>query len=547
MIKKIIAICLATTLLLLSGCGGEDNKPNTSSTPSSDVQNNTVSELQLLYCANDTMNPYKTISKLNAELAYLLFDPLVKVDNSFEEVLVLAESTVTTDKACTVTLREAVFSDSSPVTADDVVYSYNLAKESQRFSYLFNSVESVTAPDAKTVIFNLKVHDPYFSKLLTFPILKTGSDQLKNEDNVELIPIGCGKFVFDEAGTALIPNTKYYSVIKGIKKINLINAPDSESMQHYVEIGATDIYYAEMIDDTIIRMSGKKTDVNLNNLIYLGINHNYAPLKSSELRFAISSAISRSAVATSSFFSNALPATGFFHPAWAEVSDYQTIESTANQKISIENLAKIGYNRLNEDGYYENANGKVLELTLLVNSDSSTKLAAANLIADQLKAAGIKITVNPLEKDAYFKSLENGHFQLYLGEIKLLPNMDIRSLVLNGGSAAYGIVGETKPEPQKQEEQSTDTTAEQEQPSAENDEIDQSEFDSETSYAAIVRGFYNGKNSAVDVTSSLLASMPVIPIVYRSSIVFYSNDIEDVIPTSSCDIFLSIDKYKFKK
>lgn len=546
MIKKIIAICLAATLLLLSGCGGNDEEQSSSSTPAADTQSETVNELQLLYCANDTMNPYKTISKLNAELAYLLFDPLIKVDNSFEEVLVLAKSAVTENKVCTVTLREAVFSDGTAVTADDVVYSYKLAKTSERFSSLFYETEKVEAADAKTVVFTLKVHDPYFSKLLTFPILKTGSDQLKNEDNVELVPIGCGKFVFDEAGTALIPNTKYYGSTENIAKINLVNAPDSESMQHYVEVGATNIYYAEMIDDTIIRMSGKKTEVNLNNLIYLGINHNFAPLKSAELRYAISSAVSRTAIATNAFYSNALPATGFFHPDWAEISGYQTIQSEANQKISVENLAKIGYNRQDNDGYYVNTKGKPLELTLLVNSDSTSKLAAARLIVEQLKAAGIKITLTEQSRDAYFAALKAGQFQLYLGEIKLLPNMDIRSLVLEGGSAAYGITGDINQtdEEDKKTEASDAASTESEDAS---DEEATADFDSETAYASVVKGFYEGKNSAVDVASALLASMPVIPLVYRSSIVFYSNEIEDVLSPSSCDIFLSIDKYKFKK
>jgi peptide/nickel transport system substrate-binding protein len=346
------------------------------------------------------------------------------------------------------------------------------------------------------------------------------------------VPIGSGKFVFSKDGDSLIPNPKHYDASLKISKIKLINAPDSESMQHYVEIGATDIYYAQMWDDTIIRMSGKKTDVNLNNLIYLGINHNYAPLKSADIRYAISSAVSRSTLATRAFNTNAVPATGFFHPDWKEVSDFQTIQPTADLKISVENLANIGYNRLNEDGYYENMHGNILEFTLLVNSDSATKLAAAQLIADQLKSAGIKITLVPLSKDAYFSALKAGQFQLYLGEIKLLPNMDMRSLVAAGGKAAYGIVNATQPT--VTEDQTENTTAEE-------------YFDSETSYAQVVKGFYKGENTIADVASSLLASMPVIPLLYRSSILFYAGDIEDVASPSCYDIFFSIDNYKFKQ
>ena len=534
MIKKVIALLMVFCMLFAAGCKGDTENNSSADNQSGPSATEAPSELQLLYCANDTLNPYKTISKLNAELAYLLFDPLVKIDNDFEMVSVLADSITVQDKTYTVTLKKAEFSDKSKVTADDVVFSFNLARESDRFSYLFYEVESAVATDPKTVVFTLNNYDPYFAKLLTFPILKTGSDNLKNEDNVELVPIGSGKFVFSEDQSSLIPNTNHFGTKTTVSKINLINAPDNESMQHYVEVGATDIYYAEMLDDNIIRMSGKKTKVNLDNLIYLGINHNYAPLKSDELRYAISAAVSRDAIVNRCFYTNALVATGFFHPDWKEVSDYQTIGSSANLKISVENLEKIGYNSLNADGFLESKSGNVLELSLLVNKNSSTKLAAANLIKEQLGEAGIKINLNAVDEENYFRALNEGSFQLYVGEIKIAPNMDIRSLVIRGGKASFGMPALTVPSETPVTEEGQ---AEEQVP----------HFDAETSYISVVNGFYEGKNTAIDVASALLASMPVIPLIYRSSIVFYSNDIEDIGPVSDCDIFMSIDKYKIIK
>ncbi len=535
MLKKFTTLLLVIIMLTFSACGEKlpDSSSAEPSAPSDTVE--TSDSLQFLFCENDTMNPYKTISKLNAELASLLFDPLVKIDDSFEVINILAQRIETVDNICTVTIKDAVFSDGTAVTADDIVYSCSLAKACDRFSYLFYEVADISAADAKTVVFTLNTKDPYFYKLLTFPILKTGSDQLRNEDNVELTPIGCGKFVFDQTGTKLIPNISYSPKVSNIKEIKLVNAPDDESMRHHVEVGVTDIYYAETPEDTIIRMSGKKQTVNLNNLIYLGINHNYAPLKKAELRYAISSAISRDEIRNSAFYSNAVSASGFFHPDWNEVADYQTIEASANLKISVEYLNKIGYNRLNEDGYYENSHGNILELSLLVNGDNATKSAAAMLIANQLKASGIKINVNSVGKDAYFSALASGSFQLYIGEIKLLPNMDIRSLVMPGGSAAYGMVTEAL-------EKAPESPDETQDEAMENDDIHD-----ETSYIKVIENFYAGSNTVVDVASSLLATMPVIPIIYRNSIVFYSNDIEDISSISCSDIFLSIDKYKVKK
>ncbi len=529
--KKIVALLLIAVLLLgLTACGNNEssNSGSQDKNPATDIQE--TSSFTLLYCENDTMNPYKTISKLNAELGSLLFDPLFTVDNSFNAKEVLAADITSQEKVHTVKLKDALFSDGSPLTAADVIYSYELAKASDRYSFLFYEVISIEATDDKTVVFTLDRYDNYFKNLLYFPIIKSGSDQLKNEDNVELPPIGTGRFVFADKAEKLVPNQNRFEKISNISEISLINAPDDESMAHYVEVGATDIYYADRGDDAIIRMSGHKSTVNMPNLVYLGINHNYGPLKSEYLRYAISSAISRERLVKAAFYTNAICADGFYHPEFEETAGYQTIQSSANLKISVENLANIGYNSMNEEGFLVNSKGSALELTLLVNSQNQSKMTAASLISQQLAEAGIKLTVDSVDETTYFARLRDGQYQLYLGEVKLLPNMDMSSLVLSGGSAAYGIISDV-----------VTSSPEDEQPEV------QTYFSPETSYISVVKGLYQGTNSTIDAASALLSSMPIIPLLWRNSIVFYSDEISDIGEASAYDIFLSADSYKFKK
>ena len=229
------------------------------------------------------------------------------------------------------------------------------------------------------------------------------------------------------------------TAIDTIKEIKLINAPDSESVAHYVEIGAADIYCNNVSSDEILRMSGKKIDINSNNMIYIGINQNYGVLGENALRQALSSGIDRQKLCRDAFYNNALPATGFFNPVWEPVKAVQNIQITAKNEITIENLEKIGYNRLDSKGLRANINGIPLKLTLLVNSENRTKVTAAQLIASQLLDYGISITVVEKPYEQYMQSLVDGNFQLYLGEIKLTENMDISSMVVEGGSAAFGL------------------------------------------------------------------------------------------------------------
>ncbi len=533
--KKLLILLLCLTLFMLTACkGGSQNTPldELDSETSQSPQSKQI--LQLLYCENDTINPYKTINKINVEIAQLIYEPLVKLDNNFNPVFALAKSVDIKEKTCTVTLKDAVFFDSSKVTADDVIYSIELAKNSQRYSYLFYEVKDVFAQGSNKIVFELSKSDSYFANLLTFPILKSGTDNLKDEDNVEIAPVGCGRFMLSKKDSVLTPFDNYYGEKSSVSQIRLINAPDKESVEHYVEIGATDIYYTDYSDASIYRMSGKRQMVNLNNLVFLGVNHKNSLLATDEMRLALSSALNKEEIITKAFHGNALVAEGFFHSAWKEVSNLQTLQSTPNEKLVIENLEKIGYNSTDAKGIRKSAFGSRLSFSLLVNRENPSKLSLAYLLSEQLKKVGIEIKIDEVSASQFSTLVSSGNFQLYIGEIKILPNMDISSLVLPGGSAAAGIVSpHAEAEDDESEEEDSDQT------------VNLETFNNKA-YISVINGFYNGENSVADLASSLISAMPVIPIVFRSGLVFHKDEITDLGDVSTTDLFLSIDKLKFE-
>ncbi len=511
-IKTLVCILLSAALLFLCGCSNTDkpDSDNTSSvvTPSEEKELN----LQILYCSNDTLNPYNTKNKSNFELSRLLYDSLISLNDNFQPTYLLAESITAEETVCTVKLKQARFSNNTPVTAEDVVASYTLAKESDIYKHLFYNIKSISAPDSETVVFELINQDPFFENLLTFPIIKKGSDELRDEDNVEIEPVGSGRYVFSHNDSSLVKNPYYQGELQ-TERIKLVDAPDSESVEHYVEIGATDFYYTDPAGNNIVRMSGKKSTLNMTNLVYLGINHSYGALSNPQMRHAISSALDRNVITKSAFYDYGKSATGFFHPDWNETSGYQTIQSVAGSKISVENLEKMGYNRLDSDGYRLYSNDTPLTFSLLVNNSNPSRLTAAELIQEQLKAVGIKIVVNSVSDSQYFEALSSGHFQLYLGEVKLPANMDIGKLVLEGGSAAYGIKNTVS-------------------------------SDGASDYSAVLRSYYSGESSVSEVATALINDMPLIPLLYRNSLLFYSENLKNVEGASAYDIFLSLSKHE---
>ncbi len=528
--KKLICFTLAVSLMLgLTACKGSTaGNSSAGQTLLESSQSTDQKEINLLYTYSDSFNPYTATTAANRELSGLLYDCLVKTDNNFEPRFILASSAKNEETTCTVKLRDATFTDGSAVTAEDVIYSYGLAKNTARFADNFYEITSVSAADSKTVVFALSQNDPYFTNLLDFPIIKSGTSGVLNDDGREVAPIGCGRYCLADDGLSLKINTNYYGKIGVIKTINLINSPDAVSTAHYVEIGATQLYYTD--NGNIVRMSGKKTDVNLNRLVYIGINSSYGSLQTKEMRYAISSALDRMSICRTAYYNNATAANGFFNSSFKAASAVQTIEDTPNSKITVENLAKIGYNNMNADGFYANESGNSPAFTLLVNSENAQRVTAAKLIAAQCKTAGIEISVVECTYSQYVERLMTGSFQLYLGEVQLLDNMDMSALVTAGGSASYGVkVDEAQAEPDSNQE-GTDAEAPAQQSNG---------------CKSILDAYHLGQCSISDVAGTLLTEMPQIPLCFLNGSLFYDADIKGEIKASSSDIYLTIQNYEF--
>lgn len=542
-LNKIIC-CVLCFLLALSFSGCKKSDGNLSgSLPEENLTLRTDAKdyITLLYSAADSFNPYTLKTDINRQIVKLLYEPLVKLNNNFEVVNSLASSVEMNGKECRVTLKNARFSDGTTLSSDDVIYSYNLARNSETsYGKKLYEVESVMSEGESVVVFNINKNDPYFPAVLDFPIIKKDSDTLTDSDSVSLPPVGCGKYRLNDEYNGMVANDYYFEKPKSISNIKLVNAPDSESVAHYTEIGAADIYFTEISDGNITRMSGNRQEINLNNLVYLGFNQNYAPLGEQRLRQAISSALDRVKFCESAYYNNALPATGFFHPAWKETSSVQNIQIEAKSEITIENLEEIGYNKLNGEGLRVGSNGVPLKFTLLVNSENRIRVLAANTVAKQLKTVGIGITVVEKSYADYLSCLQSGNFQLYLGEIRLTENMDFSQLVLEGGAVAFGL-----PKVDSAEEGAEEPKEEETEQENEEEETDPKEKD--TSSQSVLNEFYNGNATVRDVAAVLQTEMPIVPICYRTGVLFYNENIENVINSSFSDIYFSIYSYSVTK
>ena len=181
---KFLSLLMALSFIFcLTGCEKGENESQISTLQTED-EGETRDYLTLLYSATDSFNPYTLKTDVNRQLVKLLYEPLVKLNNEFEPINALAQQVSVNGNTCTVELKKAKMSDGSFLTAEDVVYSFNLAKASSTsYGAQLYGITSAKA-QGDSVVFSLSNQDPYCANVLNFPIIKKDSDTKTDSDSV---------------------------------------------------------------------------------------------------------------------------------------------------------------------------------------------------------------------------------------------------------------------------------------------------------------------------------------------------------------------------
>lgn len=506
--RMLKAICLLTAALLavlsLSACSKSGNS-DTHKQPDGANKTPTASKtVSLPFSNKDVLNPFTAETKQNQELSLLLYDPLFKVSSDFTVKNYLAHKYEYEGNICKVYINAVSFTDGSPVTADDVVFSFNSAKKNRVYSAQLKYVASCTAVDSTSVTFKCSINNPNFVNLLDFPIIKSGSDTLKDENNRQLPPIGCGRYTYSTKEQCLIANEGYYGGTVNLKKIKLIDCPDDISLEHHVSAGNISSVYSDLSNNIIPKKSGTPTNTPGTNMVFLGVNCNSGVLSNAKLRLAISSAIDRTTVCEKSFYSYAEPATGVFPSSWKEIKDYESLNKTQNLKQTVAYLEEIGYNRKDADGYYVDQSGKRITLRLLCSDSNSARQACAELLAEQLNKCGIEILVTIAEQDKFVPTLSSGNFDLYVGEVRLDNSLYLGNVL--SPSVIYGFL-------------------------------------SQSDCVSKFSEYYKGNLDVTAAVSSFATELPFIPICYRNGISVSSDWLASHMDFSISDVYNGIENY----
>ena len=368
-----------------------------------------------------------------------IFEPLM-IFNTLKGELVpwLAESYTWSEdyKTLTINLREGVkWSDGQDFTANDVVFTFNLLKNTpglngSGLTPLNSTVDTFTAPDAKTVVFTFKsvdtmsIYDITNQDIVPEHVWKDVTDPATYENNM---PVGTGPFTelvdFQPQAYELDKNPNYWQECKPTYKgIRVTAYSGNEAQVAALVAGEIDWTGSVLpnIDDAVIAHNSQIT-YNPNPAgmtVLMHLNPNTKPFDDIVVRKAMSMAINRDQIMQVAFNGKAEAAdvTGLsdVYAKW-KVSDPSSLGdwTTYNQEQAAQMLEDAGY-KLGPDGFRTNKDGSPMVFKLTMVQGFTDWISAGEIMVQNWKDIGMNVETNMIDPGAFFGSVPMGDYQIAL-------------------------------------------------------------------------------------------------------------------------------------
>ncbi|MGV0745835.1 ABC transporter substrate-binding protein [Mycolicibacterium sp. XJ870] len=358
----------------------------------------------------DQLDPHRTSAYFSFEVLENVFDTLVEPDENLQMRPALAQSwEVSPDQLVwTFHLRDGVqWHDGSPLTADDVVYSYRRIIDDQLTNVdKFSAVTAVSAPDSATVRITVEQPTP---NLLTniggfkgMAIVQRGNVE---SGQIATHPIGTGPFSFAgrKSGDSITlkANPNFWDGAPQVSGVTFrfISEPSTAlSALQAGEIDWTDSVppqrVAQLRDDDSLTLAVTPS----NDYWYLALNQARAPWHDVRVRQAIAFAIDRDAIAAATSYRTAAInqlAIPDGNP-WFTRYDRYRYDLDEARKL----LAEAGQSPQNMD--------------MLVTSEYPETVTAAQIVADNLAPLGITVNIRTVDFATWLDEQNTGNFDMLM-------------------------------------------------------------------------------------------------------------------------------------
>ena len=366
-----------------------------------------------------SLDPRYAESNYDTKLSRLVAPGLTSVEQpSLEPRPLLAEKIVKRDeRTFDVVLRPGFrFSDGTPVTADDVVFTYMSALDPKMkspvlrgFTERFARVEKV---DQLTARFHLAAPVATFESDLEFGIVSARAARSRGGRFAPGRVIGAGPFMiesFKPDEVRLVRNPNWPLAPPSIARIRARAVLDANARALMMVGGSADFTQNSIRIDLVDDLAGRER-LDLASgpsalYTYLMMNNRDPVLRDVRVRQAIAYAIDRERVVRSKLGGRAVLATGILPPShWAYNGEVPRYTHDPDRARAL--LDQAGYP--DPDGAGPRPRMRLVYKT----SSDQFRRALARVWAAQLGQVGIAVEVQSFEQQTFFADIKKGRYQL---------------------------------------------------------------------------------------------------------------------------------------
>lgn len=416
--KKLLAITLCVAMafgLVACGGGGESSTTETTGTEAADGENSSEGSNTVVVAMGSgfsTLDPGYVYEKYPPLIVNACYENLFKFysnDSAPEPCLADTYEFSEDGLTLTVTLKDGItFASGNAMTSADVLFSINRCKNLQgNPAFICDTIESMEAPDDKTIVFHLTQADSAILSKLTYSSLAildsevvkanggTDAEDAASTDTaqayLDTTSAGSGMYVMTsytpDEEVVLEKNPNYWGEATNVDKYIIKIQPDSNTQMMTLSNGDIDVAM-NMTDDTMAELAGAENVEIINGatktvgFVMMNMNEEYGgpvsdPTVQKAMRKALDYAGIQTIVGEGTLTPYSIIQTGFMGSKGERATDYTNLDEAK------ELLAEAGY-----------ADGFDVDLTVCdLDMEGVALTDLAQKVKDDLAQIGINVNI----------------------------------------------------------------------------------------------------------------------------------------------------------
>ena len=431
--RPLIPASFAAIALVATACAGSGNGTGGGPAPSAGAS----TAARLTIALPQDRGPVNLFAGIDDRLAELVYDKLLAPSPYVaepqpwlaEEVRQLDPSTVEARVR-----RGVSWHDGQPFTAADVKFTFDYYKSAVtgRFTHHVSDVptiDSVELVDDSTVRFRCAYPCPDLARitLADLPIIPRHRWEPVPPAQARMVtdlPVGTGPYKLvsysPTSGYRFEANAAYFAGAPTVGELVMPVIPDASATFTALRTGEVDAALRalppELVEEFRRQPGVAVATTRPLQFTELRLNYQRAPFDVPELRRAVSLAVDRADLLRTVQLGQGRAADrGYPHPDSPWTSP--RLSTPTNPAESRRLLDALGYVDRDRDGVRERPDGAPLAFTVKLNGAEPTHLRAGELVAEHLKALGLRVEVVSLDAGAITALFQSRDFDLAVSDI----------------------------------------------------------------------------------------------------------------------------------